>query len=76
VKAPLASPDAATVALREENEVLKKQLAGLKSREGAAPKNGDVNRKLQEAQTQLAALESDKAILRLEKTALKTGLNR
>ncbi|MDB6066764.1 MAG: Tetratricopeptide 2 repeat protein [Pedosphaera sp.] len=70
LSAPPAS-DPVTVALREENEVLKKQLAGMKSKDATAPKSGDLNRKLQEAQTQLAALESDKAILRLEKIALE-----
>src|SRR5581483_1881136 len=36
-----------------------------------APKGGDLNRQLQEVQSQVAALQSDKDILRLEKTALE-----
>ena len=63
------APNAQTQALREENEVLKRQVAELKSN---VPIPGDAaTRKLQEAQAQIAALESDRDILRLEKIALE-----
>lgn len=63
-----ASPDAATEALRQENAVLKKQVAELQK---PAPPGEDLARKLQEAQAQVAVLQSDKEILRLERTALE-----
>ena len=65
-----AAPDADTAALRQENAVLKQQVADLK-RPSAG---GDVERKLREAQAQIAALESDKEILSLEKTALEMSV--
>ena len=46
-----ASPDASTATLREENEILKKQLASIKSQETVAPQGGDLNQKLQETQS-------------------------
>jgi len=58
-------------ALRAENEVLKKQLAEAKSVSPAAGKAGDVNRQLADAQAQIAALQSDKEILRLETITLE-----
>ena len=64
-----------TLALRAENEVLKKQLADLKGRGAPAGNAEELNRKLQEAQTQLATLQSDKEILRLEKIALENRIN-
>lgn len=67
-------PDAATAALREENEILKKELASIKSREAAAPPGGDMQVKLQEAQSQLAVLQSEQQIWRLEKIALENQL--
>ena len=66
-----ASPDAATAALREENELLKKQLASVKSREAALPEGVDLNRKLQEAQSEIAVLQSEQETWRLEKAALE-----
>lgn len=66
--------DDTTTALRAENEVLKKQLVELKGRGTPAGTAEELSRKLQEAQTQLAALQSDKEILRLEKTALENRL--
>lgn len=59
----------AAVALRTENELLKKQLADLKS-PPTTPRADESNRALQQAQAQVAALQSDLEILRLEKTAL------
>jgi Tfp pilus assembly protein PilF len=73
-KALGTSPDAGTAALREENEILKKQLASVKSREAAMPDAVDLNRKLQEAQSELAILQSEQEIWRLEKTALQNQL--
>jgi Flp pilus assembly protein TadD len=63
-----AAPDAETEALREENAVLKKQVADLKK---PSLPGAESDRKLLEAQAQIAALESDKEILRLEKIALQ-----
>ncbi len=66
-------PDAQTAAaLRAENELLKKQLAELKTAPPAATSAGDAARKLAEAQTQIALLQSDKEVLRLEKIALES----
>jgi tetratricopeptide (TPR) repeat protein len=62
------APDSETTALREENAVLKKQVTELKK---PSPAGGDVDRKLAEAQAQIAALRSDKEILRLEQVALE-----
>jgi tetratricopeptide (TPR) repeat protein len=64
----IAAPDADTAALREENAVLKKQVAELKK---PSPSGGDLERKLLQAQAQIAALESDKEILDLQKIALE-----
>jgi len=68
----LATPDADSAALREENAVLKRQVAELK-RPAAI---GDLDLKLKQAQAQIAALESDKEILDLEKTALQIQVKR
>ncbi|MDB6122689.1 MAG: Tetratricopeptide 2 repeat protein [Pedosphaera sp.] len=69
-----SSSDEAAIALRAENEILKKELAGLKSKPGAMAKDEDANRKLLQAQAQIATLQSDKDILRLEKIALENRL--
>ncbi|TAK93193.1 MAG: tetratricopeptide repeat protein, partial [Verrucomicrobia bacterium] len=61
----LTSAEAAE-ALRAENALLKKQLA---SRPG-----GEAGQKLAEAQTRIAALQSDAEILRLEKIALQNRI--
>lgn len=58
----------AAVALRAENAVLKKQLSDLKASTG---RSDETARKLAEAQAQVAALQSDKEILRLEKISLQ-----
>jgi Tfp pilus assembly protein PilF len=73
-----AGTDAAT-ALRAENQLLKKQLADLRSSKGAAPGTGPAaggSKQLTEAQAQIAALRSDREILRLEKLALEDRLKR
>ncbi len=62
-----ASADADTIALQEENAVLRKQVAALQK----SPGGGEVDQKLREAQAQIAALESDKQVLGLENTALQ-----
>src|SRR5581483_6298255 len=66
----------AVAALRKENELLKK-LAESKSAPAAtsgATVSGDVVKQLAEAQAQLAALQSDKEIWRLEKIALENRI--
>jgi tetratricopeptide (TPR) repeat protein len=70
IKALEADADAAAV-LRAENVILKKQLAGLKRPPSARASTRELNRQLAEAQAQIAALKSDKDILRLEKIALQ-----
>jgi tetratricopeptide (TPR) repeat protein len=62
-----AAADADTIALQEENAVLRKQVAALQK----SPGGGDIDQKLREAQAQVAALESDKQVLGLENTALQ-----
>ena len=57
-------------ALRAENLLLKKQLTDLKLAAGSG-RNDDTVRKLAEAQAQIATLQSDKEILRLEKVSLQ-----
>jgi tetratricopeptide (TPR) repeat protein len=61
---------AATVALRVENQILKKELADWRAAPSARP--GDNSRQLSQAQAQIASLQSDREILRLEKIALET----
>lgn len=58
-------------ALALENQVLKKQLADLKTAPPPTAKAEDASRQLALAQAQLAALQSDKEMLSLEKTALE-----
>jgi Tfp pilus assembly protein PilF len=68
------SADPNLAALREENQLLKKQLADIKSKDGAAPQSGDLDARLKEAQSQLAVLQSEKEMWRLEKLALQNQL--
>ena len=70
LKALKADSDAATL-LRAENKVLKKQFAELKAAPRAA-KSGTESRQLALAQAQIATLESDKEILRIEKITLES----
>jgi Flp pilus assembly protein TadD len=67
IKALTADAEAAA-ALRAENEILKKQVADLKS---APEKTPDMNRQWAEAQAQIAALQSEKEMLRVENLALE-----
>ena len=61
---------AALDALRAENSLLKKQLSELRAAAPAVGKSQDTQ-KLAQVQAQLAALQSEKDILRLEKMALE-----
>jgi len=64
--------DSDTAALRAENQLLKKQLADLRATPVKPGKGQDAARQFAEAQAQIAALESDREILRLEKSALES----
>ena len=61
-----------TEALREENELLKKQLAGLKSEPTRSLERGNANDvELAKASAQIAKLQSEAAVSWLEKVALE-----
>ena len=60
----------AAAALRAENQLLKKQVADLQAAPAPASPAEELNRQLAQAQAQIAALQSDTEILRLEKSAL------
>jgi len=62
---------AAAAALRAENQLLHQQLAELKAAPPPAAKAEEASRQLAQAQAQVAALQSDKEMLRLEKVALE-----
>ncbi len=64
----------AAIALRTENDLLKKQVADLRSKPAPADKSAELSRQLAQAQTQMAALQSDKEIARLEKIALENRI--
>jgi tetratricopeptide (TPR) repeat protein len=61
----------AATALRAENQLLKKQLADLKAAPPPTAKADEANRQAAQAQAQIAALQSDKEMLRLQKIALE-----
>ena len=67
----LSADAEAAAALRAENQLLKKQVADLKAAPPPASKTEEASRQLAQAQAQIAALQSDKDMLRLEKTALE-----
>jgi len=67
----LSTDAEAAAALRSENQLLKKQLADLKAAPPPTAKADEASRQLAQAQVQLAALQSDKEMLSLEKTALE-----
>lgn len=69
VKTLTADAEAA-VALRAENELLKKQLT--EAKQTSATKASGTANELAQAQAQVAALQSDKELLRLEKVALES----
>ena len=54
-----------------KNSVLKKQVAELQGKAATASAGADLEQKLRAAQAQVAALQSDKEILRLENVALQ-----
>lgn len=60
----------AAAALRAENQLLKKQVADLQAAPAPASPAEELNRQLAQAQAQIAALQSDTEILRLEKSTL------
>jgi tetratricopeptide (TPR) repeat protein len=65
----------AVAALRKENELLKKLAEAKSAAPAAAPATpGNPNQQLAEAQAQLAALQSDREIWRLEKVALENRI--
>ncbi len=65
------APDANSVALLDENTILKKQLAELQARQAPASPADELSRQLKESQAQIAALQSEKEILRLQKITLE-----
>ena len=70
----LSADAEASAALRAENQILKKQLADLKAAPPSEDKAEQARRQLAQAQTQIAALQSDKEMLRLEKSALENRI--
>src|SRR5262249_21247968 len=75
LQAKLNNPKAQTdAALFAENHLHKKQLADLKAAPSVRGKPGDLARQLAAAQTQIASLQSDKEVLRLEKTVMENRL--
>jgi tetratricopeptide (TPR) repeat protein len=69
----LASADASG-ALREENELLKKEVATLKGTPPASLESGNANSELAKARAQIAGLQSDAEMNSLEKTALENRI--
>ncbi len=74
VQTLLASPDALQ-ALREENTVLKKQIAELKAGSPAAAENARQSAELTEARKQIFALQSATEVSALEKSALENRVH-
>jgi Flp pilus assembly protein TadD len=70
----LSADAEASAALRAENQLLKKQLADLKAAPPSEDKAEQARRELAQAQTQIATLQSDKEMLRLEKSALENRI--
>lgn len=73
VRALTASAEAAE-ALRTENELFKKQIANFNSTAPATGNPSELSRQLARAEAQIAALQSDAEILRLEKIALQNRI--
>jgi len=65
----LEADAANAVALRAENDMLRKQVATLQS--NAAASTNDLARRLASAEMQIAALQSERDLLRLERSALE-----
>lgn len=72
----LKADSEAAEALRAENQLLKKQLADLQAAPASSSLPESARRQLAQAQTQIAALESDRQMLYLEKVALENKLRR
>jgi tetratricopeptide (TPR) repeat protein len=70
----LAEQTEAAAVLRAENEILKKQVADLRTKQPAQDKAEDLSRQLARSQIQIAALQSDKEISRLEIIALENRI--
>ncbi|MBI3848812.1 MAG: tetratricopeptide repeat protein [Verrucomicrobia bacterium] len=70
----LSEQTEAAAALRAENDILKKQVADLRTKQPSGDKAADLSRQLAQAETQIAALQSDKEIARLEKIALENRI--
>jgi Flp pilus assembly protein TadD len=70
----LTVPDSTLASLRDENSVLKKQVAELQGQGATASAGAGLEQKLKAAQAQVAALQSDKEILRVENAALQNRL--
>jgi Flp pilus assembly protein TadD len=75
VKSLLANPDARE-ALRAENALLKKQVAGLNLAMTNSPETAMLKSDLAQARAQIAALQAQVAVGVLEKTALENHLRR
>jgi len=69
-----STSDPAVEALRSENDILKNQLAKIKSSPASVSADGREKLKLQEAETALAVLRSEKEMLRMDKLALEQKL--
>ena len=70
----LSADTEAAAALRAENQILKKQLADLKTAPPPLAKADEASAQLAQARAQIATLQSDKEMLQLEKTALENRL--
>jgi tetratricopeptide (TPR) repeat protein len=72
----LGSDGQATAALRAENQLLKKQVADLQAAAPAATRGDETTRQLAQTRAQMALLQSDTDVLRLEKLALEQRIRR
>ena len=72
----LSASAAIAVALRAENELLKKQLGDTKALVAAGASAAETTRKLSEAEARIATMTSDAEVLRLEKMALESRLKK
>ena len=73
----LLTSASATEALREENELLKRRLAGLKSKPGPSLERGNTNGiELAKASAQITKLQSEAAVNGLEKMALENRIKK
>lgn len=68
----LTSENQTAAALQTENQILKKQLTDLKAVPSSSDKTAGASQRLAQAEAQIAALQSDKEMLRLEKIALES----